>query len=130
MADAAESEMVVKQDFGVVGEVRRFVRLVSGQWGMDDFAPCLVASELVTNALRHASEGDGNVTLRLGRTEDDALWMEVQDGTCELPHVQEADMVSEVGRGLLIVEQLSRCWGVRPLANNAGKVVFAVIDRS
>ncbi|TDE33972.1 ATP-binding protein [Actinomadura sp. 6K520] len=130
MGAAAESEMVVKQDFGVVAEVRRFVRLVSGQWGMDDFVPCLVASELVTNALRHASEEDGDVTLRLGRTEDDALWMEVQDATCELPHVQEADMISEVGRGLLIVEQLSRCWGVRPLANNAGKVVFAVIDRS
>ncbi|MBB4772084.1 ATP-binding protein [Actinomadura livida] len=130
MAAEVGGEMVVKQDFEVVGEVRRFVRLVSAQWGMDDFAPCLVASELVTNALRHASEKDGDVTLRLGRTEDDALWMEVQDVTCELPHVQQADMVSEVGRGLLIVEQLSRCWGVRPLANNAGKIVFAVIDRT
>lgn len=54
--------------------------------------------------------------------------MEVQDGTCELPHVQEADMLSEVGRGLMLVEQVARCWGVRPLAGNSGKVVFAVID--
>lgn len=130
MDGAAESAMVVKQDLEVVAEVRRFVRLVSGQWGMDDFAPCLVASELVTNALRYASEEDGDVTLRLGRTEDDALWMEVQDGTCELPQVQEGDMLSEVGRGLMLVEQVSRCWGVRPLAGKAGKVVFAVIDRS
>ncbi|TDC53012.1 hypothetical protein E1281_18335 [Actinomadura sp. KC345] len=130
MGEAATGEMVVKQDFEVVGEVRRFVRLVSGQWGMDDFAPCLVASELVTNALRYASEEDGDVTLRLGRTEDGALWMEVQDATCELPHVRQPDMITEVGRGLLIVEQLARCWGVRPLANNAGKIVFAVIDRS
>ncbi|NVI86718.1 ATP-binding protein [Actinomadura sp. BRA 177] len=127
---AAENEMVVKQDLKVVAEVREFVRLVTGRYGMDDFVPCLVASELVTNALRYASEKDGDVTLRLDRTEDDALWMEVQDATCDLPHVQETDMVSEVGRGLFIVGQFSRRWGVRPLAGQAGKVVFAIIDRT
>ena len=111
--------------------VRRFVRLVTGQWGMDDFVPCLVASELVTNALQHATSAtDGDVILRLSRTEDDALWMEVQDATCDLPHMQETDTVSETGRGLFIVEQFCRCWGVRPLAGNTGKVVFAVINRS
>ncbi|TDD21024.1 hypothetical protein E1287_40900 [Actinomadura sp. KC06] len=130
MGDAAENQMVVKQDLEVVAEVRRFVRLVAGQWGMDDFTPCLIASELVTNALRYASEEDGDVILRVGRTEDDALWMEVQDGTRELPHVQEAEMFSEVGRGLMLVDHFSRCWGVRPLADKAGKVVFAIIDRS
>ncbi|TDD61948.1 hypothetical protein E1293_44475 [Actinomadura darangshiensis] len=127
---ATQNEMVVKQDLKVVAEVREFVRLVIGQWGMDDFVPCLVASELVTNALRYASEKDGDVMLRLDRTEDDALWMEVQDATSDLPHVQEADMASEVGRGLFIVDQFSRRWGVRPLAGKAGKVVFAIIDRS
>ncbi len=127
---ATRNEMVVKQDLKVVAEVRQFVRLVVGQWGMDDFVPCLVASELVTNALLYASEKDGDVILRLDRTEDDALWMEVQDATCVLPHVREADMVSEVGRGLFIVDQFSRRWGVRPLAGKAGKVVFAVIDRT
>ncbi|XRQ09607.1 ATP-binding protein [Actinomadura welshii] len=127
---AAENEMVVKQDLRVVAEVRRFVRLVAGQWDMDDFVPCLVASELVTNALRHASASDGDVTFRLGRTEDGALWMEVQDATCDLPHMQETDTVSEAGRGLFIIDQFCRCWGVRPLAGNAGKVVFAVVDRT
>lgn len=128
MGGAAESEMVVKQDLRVVSEVRRFVRLISGQWDMDDFVPCLVASELVTNALRHASEKDGDVILRLGRTEDGALWMEVQDASYELPHLREADVISEVGRGLFLVDQYCRCWGVRALAGNAGKVVYAVID--
>ena len=125
---ATRNEMVVKQDLKVVAEVRQFVRQVTGDYGMDDFVPCLVASELVTNALRYASERDGDVTLRLDRTEDGALWMEVQDATCDLPHVQEADMASEVGRGLFIVAQYARRWGVRPLADQAGKVVFAVID--
>ncbi|MEU5992085.1 ATP-binding protein [Spirillospora sp. NPDC047418] len=131
---AAENEMVVKQDLRVVAEVRRFVRLVAGQWGMDDFVPCLVASELVTNALQHAASEtdatDEDVILRLSRTEDDALWMEVQDAAYGLPHMLTADTTSETGRGLFIVDQYARCWGIRALAENAGKVVFAVIDRT
>ncbi|GAA1847004.1 ATP-binding protein [Actinomadura bangladeshensis] len=128
---AAENEMVVKRDPKVVAEVRRFVRLVTGQWGMDDFVPCLVASELVTNALQHAaSETEEDVILRLSRTEDDALWMEVQDAACGLPQMLAADTSSETGRGLFIVDQYARCWGIRALAENAGKVVFAVIDRT
>ncbi|MEU8344359.1 ATP-binding protein [Spirillospora sp. NPDC048832] len=125
------NEMVVKRDLKAVAEVRRFVRLVTGQWGMDDFVPCLVASELVTNALQHAaSETDEDVILRLHRTEDDALWMEVQDAAHDLPHMLAADTSSETGRGLFIVDQYARCWGIRALAANAGKVVFAVIDRT
>ncbi|MFG1851428.1 ATP-binding protein [Actinomadura geliboluensis] len=125
---AYASEMAVKQDLQVVAEVRDFVRLFTGRYGMDDFVPCLVSSELVTNALRYASEKDGDVTLRLDRTEDGALWMEVQDATNDLPRMLETDAVSETGRGLFIVDQYARCWGIRALAEDAGKVVFAVID--
>ncbi|MGW3767922.1 ATP-binding protein [Actinomadura verrucosospora] len=127
---ATQNEMVVKQDLKVVAEVREFVRLITGHWGMDDFVPCLVASELVTNALRYASEKDGDVTLRLDRTEDGALWMEVQDATHDLPHMLKTDTVTETGRGLFIVDQYARCWGIRALAGNAGKIVFAVLDPS
>ncbi|MEU4820430.1 ATP-binding protein [Actinomadura sp. NPDC023710] len=132
MSEAArhKNEIVVKNDLAVVAEVRRFVRLVTGQWEMDDFVPCLVASELVTNALRHASASDDDVTFRIGRTDDGALWMEIQDATCDLPRIQRADATSETGRGLFIVDQFARCWGVRPLAGNAGKVVFAVLNTS
>ncbi|NDU77854.1 ATP-binding protein [Actinomadura sp. DSM 109109] len=132
MGEAAchENSMVVRNDLAVVAEVRGFVRLVAGQWGVDDFVPCLVASELVTNALRYASASDGDVTFRIGRAEDGALWMEVQDATRALPRVQCADTASEVGRGLFIVDQFARCWGVRPLAGGIGKVVFAVLDTS
>lgn len=121
---------MVKNDLTIVAEVRRFVRLVAGQWDVDDFVPCLVASELVTNALRYASASDDDVTFRIGRTDDGALWMEVQDATCELPRIQRADTISETGRGMFIVDRFARCWGVRPLSGNAGKVVFAVLDTS
>ncbi|GAA4365090.1 hypothetical protein GCM10023088_10110 [Actinomadura verrucosospora] len=99
-------EIVVKNDLAVVAEVRRFVRLVAGRrspvagrWEMDDFVPCLVASELITNALRYASAPDGDVTFRIGRTEDGALWMEVQDETCDMPRIQCADTISETAGG-------------------------------
>ncbi|MFG1857012.1 ATP-binding protein [Actinomadura geliboluensis] len=129
MGEAAQNEIVVKRDPKVVAEVRQFVRLVTGEYGMDDFVPCLVASELVTNALQHAtSDRDEDVILRLRRTEDDALWMEVQDAACGLPQMLAADTTSETGRGLFIVDQYARCWGIRALADDAGKVVFAVID--
>lgn len=130
MSQAAENEMVLKQDLRVVAEVRRFVRLVSGQWDMDDFVPCLVASELVTNALLHASASDDDMTFRIGLTDNGALWMEVQDATCDLPCIQRADTISEAGRGLFIIDQFCLCWGVRPLAGNVGKVVFAILDAS
>ncbi|QKW32866.1 ATP-binding protein [Actinomadura sp. NAK00032] len=91
----------------------------------------LVASELVTNALQHAaSDTDEAVVLRLSRTEDDALWMEVQDAACGLPHMLAPDTTSETGRGLFIVDQYAPCWGIRALAGDVGKVVFAVIDRT
>ncbi|RAY16771.1 hypothetical protein DPM19_00970 [Actinomadura craniellae] len=128
MGQAAENELVLKQDLKVVAEVRQFVRLVTGEYGMDDFVPCLVASELVTNVLRHASAPDDDVTFRIGLTDDGALWMEVQDASCDLPRIQRADTTSEAGRGLYIVDQFCRCWGVRPIAGQAGKVVFAVLD--
>ncbi|WP_339156064.1 ATP-binding protein [Actinomadura luteofluorescens] len=131
MGGAAENETVVKQDLKVVAEVRRFVRLVTGQWDMDDFVPCLVASELVTNALQHAASAmEDDVILRLSRTEDDALWIEVQDAACGLPYMLAADTTSETGRGLFLVDQYARCWGIRALAGNVGKIVFAVVDAS
>jgi anti-sigma regulatory factor (Ser/Thr protein kinase) len=129
-AARGENEMAVKQDLAVAAEVRRFVRLVTGQWGMDDFVPGLVASEPVTNALRYASASDDDVTFRIGRAEDGAVWMEVQDATCDLPCVQRADTISEAGWDLFIVDRFRRCWGARPVAGNAGKVVFAVLDPS
>jgi two-component sensor histidine kinase len=94
---------------------------------MEDYVPCLVASELVTNAIRYGSTADDEVTLRLHLADDGALWVEVQDSTCEMPRVQMAEPTSQSGRGLLVIDTLARHWGVRPLADNVGKVVFAVL---
>ena len=63
MGEAAHGELVVKRDLQAVAEVRRFVRLAVGRWEVDDFVPCLVASELVTNAIRYAT-GEDEVIFR------------------------------------------------------------------
>ncbi|GLZ05945.1 hypothetical protein Acsp03_34110 [Actinomadura sp. NBRC 104412] len=128
MDEAAHDQIVIKRRLEEVAEVRKFVRLTLGRWGMEDYNPCLVASELVTNAIRHASTADDEVTVRLGRLADGALWMEVQDSTCEMPRIVNAALTSESGRGMFVVEQFTRCWGVRPLSGQAGKVVLAVLN--
>ncbi|GAA4240374.1 ATP-binding protein [Actinomadura meridiana] len=130
MGEAVQSEMVVKRDLRAVAEVRTFVRLVAGGWEVDDFVPCLIASELVTNALRYATTADDEVIFRIGRTDAGVVWVEVQDATCDMPRLEHADLNGESGRGLFVVEQFTRCWGTRPLAGNVGKVVFAVLNPS
>ncbi|QFG25524.1 ATP-binding protein [Actinomadura sp. WMMB 499] len=127
MVEATHAEMVVKRHLGSVAEVRGFVRLVLGTTDVDDFVPCLVASELVTNSIRHTT-GTDDVTFRIGWNEDRSLWMEVQDSLWEEPRVQRADLDAESGRGMFVVESYTRYWGVRPLSGNLGKVVFAVLD--
>lgn len=89
-------------------------------WGLEEhaFTMELVVSELVTNALQHAS---GTVTLRL--ILDDALICEVSDGSSTSPHPRKAQPLEEGGRGLFLVGQLADRWGTR--YTEAGKTIWA-----
>ena len=87
---------------------------------LDDAA--LVLSELVGNAVRHA-EGD-TLRVRLRRTAD-VLRIAVQDGSAALPAPRQASWEDESGRGMLIIEALSRRWGCEPLPD--GKIVWAEV---
>jgi serine phosphatase RsbU (regulator of sigma subunit) len=77
----------------------------------------LLASELVTNAIRYA---EGPVTLRL--IKEGALVCEVLDSSPALPKLQHAAKDDECGRGLQIVSKLSGRWGARRIPS--GKVVW------
>ena len=77
----------------------------------------LLASELVTNAIRYA---EGPVTLRL--IKEGALVCEVLDNSPALPKLLHAARDDERGRGLQIVSKLSGRWGAR--RTPAGKVVW------
>jgi anti-anti-sigma factor len=82
----------------------------------------LLASELVTNALVHART---DVRLRLS-LRDRRLHIGVHDGGRRLLRLVGGGPEAEAGRGLLLVERLSRAWGVyRP--PEGGKVVWCVL---
>ncbi|MGX1758023.1 SpoIIE family protein phosphatase [Streptomyces lydicus] len=80
------------------------------EWGLEElsYTTELVVSELVTNAVRHAS---GPLHLRLLR--DRTLLTEVSDTGHTSPHLRHSASDDEGGRGLFIVAQLVQRWGTR-----------------
>jgi hypothetical protein len=112
------------------------------EWRLDDLAATveLLVSELVTNGQRasaritgsryegHWTAGAPPVRLWLNADEDRVL-IQVWDGDRLLPGAQGIDLDAESGRGLLLVETLSREWGAYPLEGSTGKVVWAIVSR-
>jgi serine phosphatase RsbU (regulator of sigma subunit)/anti-sigma regulatory factor (Ser/Thr protein kinase) len=88
-------------------------------WGLDKavFTTELLVSEMVTNAVRHASPP---VTLRLIR--DDALICEVSDGSATAPHMRLPRLTDEGGRGLYLCGRLAERWGTR--YTGTGKTIW------
>lgn len=97
----------------------------------------LLVSELVTNSIRAAGldtkpgtyqelASIDRVSLRL-RLQPGRIVIEVTDGNSDPPVPDDADAQSECGRGLMIVQALSKEWG-HFLPPSGGKTVFAVLD--
>ncbi|MFF4696560.1 SpoIIE family protein phosphatase [Streptomyces chattanoogensis] len=110
-------------DPAVVAAARTLVDRKLTEWGMDGlvFTTELIVSELVTNAIRHAT---GPVTLRLIRQPaPDVLICEVFDASSTSPRLRHARTTDEGGRGLFIVAQLTRRWGTR--YTPTGKIIWA-----
>jgi serine phosphatase RsbU (regulator of sigma subunit)/PAS domain-containing protein len=103
---------------------RRFTRDLLTAWNQDLVREdaCLLLDEVITNALQH-TVGDVSVRLVLG----ERLRIEVDDSSNRHPDRRPVDGDSEMGRGLHIVEQLSRAWGVAPLPGT-GKTVWFELD--
>ncbi|MET9762502.1 ATP-binding SpoIIE family protein phosphatase [Streptomyces sp. NPDC006372] len=106
------------------GRGRRLARRALQRWGLEELSDSveLLVSEVVTNAVRHASRP---VTLRLLRTE--VLRCEVGDDAPQLPRLRQARATDEGGRGLHLVNRLARRWGATRLST--GKVVWFEIAR-
>ncbi|MGW6390497.1 SpoIIE family protein phosphatase [Streptomyces sp. NPDC055103] len=101
-------------------EARELVRRRLEDWGLAelDFTTELIASELVTNAVRYST---GPIGLRLIR--DHVLICDVTDSSSAAPHLRHAQDDDEGGRGLYLVAQFTQHWGVRPGAR--GKTIWA-----
>jgi len=110
-------------DPAVVPHARALVGRCLEGWGLADaaFTVELIASELVTNAVRHAS---GPLRLRLIR--HTALICEVSDTSSTSPRLQHARTTDEDGRGLFLVAQIAQRWGTRH--TGGGKTIWAEYD--
>jgi PAS domain-containing protein/anti-sigma regulatory factor (Ser/Thr protein kinase) len=112
---------VLPADPAVVGRSREMAAAQLGAWGLDEdlaFTTELVVSELVTNAIRHAS-GPIGLRLILERT----LICEVSDASSTSPHLRHARTTDEGGRGLFLISQFAQRWGTRYTAD--GKIIWA-----
>ncbi|MFF5477377.1 ATP-binding protein [Streptomyces sp. NPDC012935] len=123
--------------YEAVREARKFTRRTLDQWELGDRFDdvCLVVSELVTNALRHALPAGAQrvhdqappVRLHLMRWTE-RLVCAVRDPSHDSPVARDSDDFSaESGRGLFLVDSFSDSWGWHPLAGAlSGKVVWAL----
>ncbi|MEA2478617.1 MAG: serine/threonine-protein kinase RsbW [Thermoleophilaceae bacterium] len=73
----------------------------------------LLATEVVTNSVRHGGvEEDGEVEVTLGET-GDAIRVEVRDtGVQGSPQPRPPEFSAEGGFGLFLVEEIAARWGV------------------
>ncbi len=119
---------------------RRHARATLGEWDISQESTEtaeLLVSELVTNAARFATDPAGllpqdnradvaYVSMML-RHIPGLLVIEVSDQNMNVPEVRDRDVASEEGRGLMLVQALSREWSYffpRP----GWKTVYCVIS--
>ena len=95
-------------------DARRFLTATLAEWqisGEPTDTACLLATELVTNAVLYASTPIDLVVERW----DSMLRVQVRDRAPQLPIPRERrDALSLTGRGLALVKELSKSWGVTP----------------
>jgi len=108
-----------------VARVRHQARAVLAAWGAEDYEWVVIQllSEVATNAVLHAgSPFDVSLTFANG-----LVRCEVRDGDARPPRTRHYSAQSTTGRGIRMVEQLSRSWGV--IRGGTGKTVwFEVTD--
>lgn len=106
---------------------RREVHDALDSWGLGwlEDPAVLLASELVSNAIRHACHRGSEVELRIADT-GAKLRIDVYDSDPRLPEPQMGAGLEESGLGLVLVEALAARWGATKTC--AGKVVWVEID--
>ncbi len=120
-------------DPGSVRTARDFTVTTLHRWGMAERSPdiAIVASELLTNAQRHALPGPGGTgpgrPIRLGLLQP-GPWMlcAVADPGTAAPAPRTPGSLDENGRGLHLIRALSDQWGCTT-PSQTGKVVWALV---
>jgi anti-sigma regulatory factor (Ser/Thr protein kinase) len=107
------------------GVARRFLRDRLNDWGYPlalAEVPCLLISELVTNAIVHTGTSVGLEVHLVGRR----LRSAVSDESRRVPVPRRRARTDDSGRGLHVVAELAADWGVE--THPAGKVVWFEVD--
>jgi len=119
-------EMLVRHEPATASAVRRELAL---DLDLQGFGPdaiddaTLVASELIGNAIRHASGGERDAWVVSWTVQSGELVISVEDPSHDLPVRRNPAPDAPSGRGLAIVESLSSDWGVEH--TDRGKRVWA-----
>jgi anti-sigma regulatory factor (Ser/Thr protein kinase) len=134
MAIAAAAETTSLVAFTLPGTpysvrmARFYVRAALGYHDLGNYAGDveMVTSELVSNAIAHASAAA--INLELMRLEDSGAVVVIVTDSCPHPPVKRDPAEdAEHGRGLHVVEALSTRWGWTP--QDPGKAVFAIFTK-
>jgi anti-sigma regulatory factor (Ser/Thr protein kinase) len=98
---------------GAVSEARRWTAAVTSGLleGDQPESLRLIVSEIVTNALRHGSEGE-RIDVAVTPKPEFLCVQITDDGPGIAPHPRALGPDEEGGFGLFFVEQLTRRWGV------------------
>lgn len=128
-----ECGLELTNDPRAVGIARRTLRTAAEGYGLGrETAETveLLTSELVSNAVEHT----GSAVYVQARSGAGVLRVSVWDGKPELPAPRAVTAQDAHGRGLRLVERLSRAWGCYRLGGSApwetavGKVVWFELD--
>lgn len=106
-----------------VPTARHFVEQILTSWGHAEqgWAAALLVSELSANCTLHARTG---FTVRV-EVDDEAVRLQVTDGSSRAPAVRDYGTAATTGRGLRLVDELASDWGVD--LHDDGKTVWAVL---
>jgi anti-sigma regulatory factor (Ser/Thr protein kinase) len=126
-----QNQMLLAADPESVKAAREFTTETLRCWQLDALMDesVMIASELVTNAVRHGacqgSPGSGKIGLSWQRHVGRLICV-VTDGSRMPPVLMQADMDSESGRGLHVVDALAAGWGWT-MVGTSEKAVWAVL---
>jgi anti-sigma regulatory factor (Ser/Thr protein kinase) len=118
----------LRANLAAAGAARAVVEDAIRAWHVpvDTDVAILLASELVANAVTHATPAAGTFVLLTIACGAAALRVDVHDGSGDLPVLDEVCAEAETGRGLLLVTTLSAEWGF--YRTPAGKAVYFTLQ--
>jgi anti-sigma regulatory factor (Ser/Thr protein kinase) len=134
-SSAHQSHLELAATNGAVPSARLHARLILLEWGLGSLSGTaeLLTSELVTNALRASNRLRTRADLAFVpvihvwiTVRHASVFIHVWDSSPEMPARQAISSIDqESGRGLMIVDALSKEWGVHE--KNGGKVVWVML---